>query len=45
MGTTRESVNKQFRAWVNDGWIALEKGKVVIVERDEIEKLADCVVI
>ncbi len=45
VGTTRESVNKQFRTWVNDGWIALEKGRVVLVEVEEIEKLADCVVI
>lgn len=45
VGTTRESVNKQFRAWTTDGWIAVEKGKVVILELDEMEKLADCVVI
>ncbi len=45
VGTTRESVNKQFRAWGREGLIALDKGKVVILELDEIEKLADCVVI
>ena len=45
VGTTRESVNKQFRAWGNEGLISLEKGKVVIHKIDEIEKLADCVVI
>ncbi|MCP5042641.1 MAG: Crp/Fnr family transcriptional regulator [bacterium] len=45
VGTTRESINKQFRAWGKEGWIALEKGRVLLVERDEIEKLADCVVI
>lgn len=45
VGTTRESVNKQFRAWGSKGLISLEKGKVVIHKLDEIEKLADCVVI
>lgn len=45
VGTTRESINKQFRAWSIEGLISLEKGKVVIHKLDEIEKLADCVVI
>lgn len=45
VGTTRESVNKQFRAWGKEGLITLDKGKVVILELDEVEKLADCVVI
>jgi len=45
VGTTRESVNKQFRAWSGDGLISLEAGKVVIHKLDEIEKLAACVVI
>lgn len=45
VGTTRESVNKQFSAWGKEGLISLEKGKVVIHKLDEIEKLANCVVI
>jgi hypothetical protein len=45
VGATRESVNKQFRVWGNERLIALEKGKVVILEVDEVEKLADCVVV
>ena len=45
VGTTRESVNKQFRTWSSDGLISLEAGKVVIHKLDEIEKLAACVVI
>ena len=28
VGTTRESVNKQFRTWTSEGLIALEKGRV-----------------
>ena len=45
VGTSRESVNKQFRSWVNDGWIELEKGRVILTEVEQMEKLADCVVI
>ncbi|MBW2385700.1 MAG: Crp/Fnr family transcriptional regulator [Deltaproteobacteria bacterium] len=45
VGTTRESINKQFRAWTKEGLIDLEKGKVVILDLGELEKLADCVVI
>lgn len=45
VGTTRESVNKQFRTWVADGVIRLDKGRVVICDLDEIERMADCVVI
>jgi len=45
VGTTRESVNKQFRTWVGEGLISLEKGKVVIHQVDELAKLANCVVI
>ena len=44
VGTTRESVNKLFRSWVDQGLIALDGGRVVIRERAGIQKLADCVV-
>jgi CRP-like cAMP-binding protein len=45
VGTTRESINKQFRSWTKEGLIEVEKGRVVILDLDELEKLADCVVI
>jgi CRP-like cAMP-binding protein len=45
VGTTRESINKQFRAWTKDGLIALERGRVIIRDLDTLESLADCVVI
>jgi CRP-like cAMP-binding protein len=45
VGTTRESINKQFRAWTKEGLIELDKGKVIVRDLDELEKLADCVVI
>ena len=44
VGTTRESVNKQFRAWREDGMIRFDDGRLTITDLDEMEKLADCVV-
>jgi CRP/FNR family cyclic AMP-dependent transcriptional regulator len=44
VGTTRESINKQFRSWTKEGLISLDKGKVVIHDLSELEKLADFVV-
>lgn len=40
VGTSRESVNKQLRAWVAEGWIRVEKGYVTLAKVDEIEALA-----
>ncbi len=45
VGTTRESINKQFRTWSSEGLISLDKGRVVIHDFDELQQLADCVVI
>ena len=45
VGTTRESINKQFGAWAKEGLIRMESGLVVVTDLDELEKLADCVVI
>lgn len=45
VGTTRESINKQFRSWSKEGLIELEKGRVVIRDLDALERLADCVVL
>ena len=45
VGTTRESINKQFRTWTGEGLISLDKGLVVICELEALEKLADCVVL
>ncbi len=45
VGTTRESINKQFRTWTKQGLIALEGGRVVLLDRLDMEKLAGCVVL
>ena len=44
VGTTRESVNKQLRAWTEDGLITVDRGYIVIHNRRELEKLAGAVV-
>jgi len=44
VGTTRESINKQFRAWTDEGIIGVDQGYIVIENRHELEKLAGAVV-
>jgi CRP-like cAMP-binding protein len=40
VGATRESVNKQMRAWADQGWIRIDQGHVVIRHADALEALA-----
>ncbi|MDX1810954.1 MAG: Crp/Fnr family transcriptional regulator [Gammaproteobacteria bacterium] len=40
-GATRESVNKQMRAWENAGLIKCEKGFITITDFDALEDLSD----
>jgi CRP/FNR family transcriptional regulator, cyclic AMP receptor protein len=40
IGRSRESTNKQLRAWAKQGWIRLERGRVCVLRS---EKLADIV--
>jgi CRP/FNR family cyclic AMP-dependent transcriptional regulator len=42
VGTTRESVNKQLRAWTEDGVLRLDAGYVVILQPNVLETLAAC---
>jgi len=44
VGTTRESINKQLRAWTEDGLITVDHGYIIIHDRRELEKLAGAVV-
>jgi CRP/FNR family cyclic AMP-dependent transcriptional regulator len=44
VGTTRESINKQLRAWTEKGVITAEHGYIIIHNRRELEKLAGAVV-
>jgi len=45
VGATRESVNKQMRSWADLGVISLEKGFVTIHRVEELERLAQQVVV
>ena len=40
VGTTRETVNKQIRAWTDAGILQMTGGAITIRRRDELEKLA-----
>ena len=44
VGATRESINKQLRAWVETGLITLEQGYVVIHRPQDLERLAGFVI-
>jgi CRP-like cAMP-binding protein len=39
-GTSRESINKQLRAWAKLKWVRLERGGIVVQSPDAIEALA-----
>lgn len=41
VGATRESINKQMRAWTEEGVIRVDAGHVVIVDEDSLERTAD----
>ena len=40
IATTRESVNRQLSAWQQDGLIALEQGRITILDPDALEDLS-----
>ena len=41
IGRSRESTNKQLRAWAKQGWIALERGAVTVLHRDKLAEVAE----
>jgi CRP/FNR family cyclic AMP-dependent transcriptional regulator len=40
VGTTRESINKQMRAWGDEGLIRIDAGYVTLLQPEAIERLA-----
>ncbi|MBV8919902.1 Crp/Fnr family transcriptional regulator, partial [Bradyrhizobium sp.] len=40
VGMTRESINKQLRAWATRNWVRLEHGAIVVLEADSLRELA-----
>ena len=41
VGTSRESINKQLRAWTEDGLVTFEKGYVTIHDESRLEAIAE----
>jgi CRP/FNR family cyclic AMP-dependent transcriptional regulator len=40
VGRSRESTNKQLRAWARRGWIRLERGSVTVLKADKLVEIA-----
>ncbi len=41
VGMTRESINKQLRAWAARGWVRLEHGAIVVLDGASLRELAE----
>ena len=41
VGMTRESINKQLRAWAARSWVRLEHGAIVVLKDKQIRQLAE----
>jgi CRP/FNR family cyclic AMP-dependent transcriptional regulator len=41
VGMTRESINKQLRAWAARGWVRLEHGAIVVLDTGSLRELAE----
>jgi hypothetical protein len=41
VGMTRESINKQLRAWANRNWVRLEHGAIVVLDVESLREIAE----
>lgn len=41
VGMTRESINKQLRTWMANGWVQLEHGSIAVLDRGELIEIAE----
>ena len=41
VGMTRESINKQLRAWAARNWVRLEHGAIVVLDTEALQELVD----
>jgi CRP-like cAMP-binding protein len=41
VGMSRESINKQLRAWENRNWVRLEHGAIVVLDASPLQALAE----
>ena len=40
VGMSRESINKQLRAWASRNWVRLEHGAIVVLDIDPLQEIA-----
>jgi len=40
VGMTRESINKQLRAWAARSWVRLEHGAIVVLDSVSLQEMA-----
>jgi CRP-like cAMP-binding protein len=41
VGMTRESINKQLRAWASRNWVRLEHGAIVVLDAEPLQELVE----
>jgi CRP/FNR family cyclic AMP-dependent transcriptional regulator len=41
VGMSRESINKQLRAWENRNWVRLEHGAIVVLDAPALQAVAE----
>jgi len=41
IGVSRESINKQLRAWESRNWVRLEHGAIVVLDPESLQALAE----
>ncbi len=41
VGMTRESINKQLRAWATRDWVRLEHGAIVVLNAEMLRELTE----
>jgi CRP-like cAMP-binding protein len=41
IGMSRESTNRQLRLWEEQGWVRLERGGIVILSAEALERIAE----
>ena len=41
VGMTRESINKQLRAWASRDWVRLEHGAIVVLNAEVLRDMAE----
>ena len=41
MGTSREAVNKQLRAWEDEGLLRLKRGSVTLLDAEQLELIVE----